>query len=164
MLRQHPFAGWSIAIGPSWGVSSLLGTTQRRRTKAYDHPAIRLTSLLSEDVGPDLIHFIPGSLWRSWTKARWRSRMQGVPQAGVIHLLPDAVVQVLHQQLLGSSSMPGHSASTLTPRGLSSRGRSSILIKEKEHYDPLCSLGKSTLGPFYARLCVWAESDLPGRT
>lgn len=103
MLRQHPFAGWSY-----WGHWSKLGefhlcwalprgVGQRLMTI---QPSDSL--LCYEDVGPDLIHLIPGSLLAVLDQGPLEVQDAGsVVQAGVIHLLPDAVVQVLHQQLLG---------------------------------------------------------------
>lgn len=83
------------------GVSSLSGTTQGGRTKGHDsQPSHSL--LCYEDVGPDLIHLIPGGLLAVLDQGPLQVHdAGGVVQAGVIHLLPDTVVQVLHQQLLG---------------------------------------------------------------
>lgn len=102
-LRQHPFAGWSYwscwsKLGEfhlSWALPRGLG--QRLMTI---QPSDSL--LCYEDVGPDLIHLIPGSLLAVLDQGPLEVQDAGsVVQAGVIHLLPDAVVQVLHQQLLG---------------------------------------------------------------
>ena len=169
VLRQHPFARWSY-----WSCQSKLGefhlswALPREVGQKLWPPSHQTHFSAMKMLGQTSSTSFLGASWRSWIKARWRSRTQGVLYRLVSSIFSRTrLYRSSTSNCSADSSMPGHSASTLTPRGLSSRVRSSILIKEKEHHDPPCSLRESTLGPFSARtLCmgwIWsARKDLTG--
>lgn len=104
--------------------------------------------LCYEDIGPDLIHLIPGDLLAVSDQGPLQIQdAGGVVEAGVVHLLPDAVVQVLHQQLLGRLQQ----AWTLclgsdAPRLEFWKAQAAFSSQSQEHHEPPCFSGEPTLG------------------
>lgn len=105
-----------------------------------------------------------GASWRSWTKARCRSRTQGVLYRLVSSIFSRTrLYKSSTNSCSADSSRPGQSVSARTPRGLSSgrnrqqshqrvRNITASLLLERAHSWPVCCQG------------LWTRVEIPGTT
>lgn len=112
--------------------------------------------LCYKDVGPDLIHLIPGSLLAVLGQGPLQVQDAGsVVQAGVIHLFPDTVVQVLHKQLLGRLQHAWTLCLSFEPPRLEFYGDKEA-FSSKRRASP-APWENPLLAHLLPGLCVWAE-------